>query len=103
MTHVTVAQTKKSGTHPALKNSFVTEQYTGIFYMQLTLFYLWFYKVQFCNFRRLITWRSQLGPPIQVLYRVTLFIKKYINDYRDERWDLDPCQTLIPIRIQAKL
>ena len=77
MTHVTVAQTKKSGMHPALKNSFVTEQYTGIFYMQLTLFYLWFYKVQFCNFRRLITWRSQLGPPIQVLYRVTLFIKIY--------------------------
>ena len=51
---------------------------------QLTLFYLWFYKVQFCNFRRLITWRSQLGPPIQVLYRVTLFIRKYKSLSRRE-------------------
>ena len=51
---------------------------------QLTLFYLWFYKVQFCNFRRLITWRSQLGPPIQVLYRVTLFIRIYKSLSRRE-------------------
>ena len=62
---------------------------------QLMPFYLWLYKVLFCNFRRLITWRSQLGPPIQVLYRVTLFIRIYIH-YRDERRDMDRLTYITP-------